>query len=119
MSAEREERIAVEIVADCHDATELAMGWHCYLQDVLAFPFSAECRAKRAISPLRVGEAVEVVDMGPEEECAREMFVLVRWNEAELAVPLSQLEVDDGVDEDTREAVGDWHYWTAQGREFG
>lgn len=118
VDAERDERIAMEIVVDCYDEAEVAMGWHCYLQDALAFPFTATCRAKRAISPLRVGEEVEVIDMGPEDECAREMFVLARWNKGELAVPLSQLEVADSVDEGTGEAVGDWHYWVGQGREF-
>ena len=116
--AEREERIATEIVVDCYDASEVAMGWYYYLQDALSFPFRARCRVERAISPLLRDERVEVIDMGPENECAHEVFVTVRRDDGSLAVPLSQLESDDAVDEGTREAVGDWQYWVGQGREF-
>ncbi len=34
-----------------------------------------------------------------------------------LAVPLAQLE-SMSKDQDTKEAVGDWHYWLAQGYQF-
>jgi len=30
-----------------------------------------------------------------------------------MAVPVSQLEANP--DESTQEAIGDWHYWVAQG----
>ena len=35
----------------------------------------------------------------------------------DLAVPLAQLE-GIGVDEETQEAIEDWHYWVARGYEF-
>ena len=108
----------MEIVVDCYDETEVAMGWYGYLQDALRFPFAARCRATRAISPLKRGERVEVVDMGPEDECAHEMFVAVRRGGGKLAVPLSRLEIDGDADESTGEAVGDWHYWVERGRQF-
>ena len=73
---DREERIHHEIVVDAHDAEEQAMGWYAYLESTLEFPFLTQCIAERAISPLRVGDEVEVVGMGPADECAREMFVL-------------------------------------------
>ena len=68
--SERDERITMEIVVDCYGEWEVASGWYAYLQDVLAFPFEAKCVARRAISPLKIGERVEVVDMGPDDECA-------------------------------------------------
>lgn len=61
--------------------------------------------------PLKVGDEVEIIGMPPEEECEHEMFVLMRWDRDDLAVPLSQLEVLDA-DEETREAVEDWLYWS-------
>jgi hypothetical protein len=65
-----------------------------------------------------VGEKVQVVGMPSEEDCMHEMFVEIRWNKTTLAVPLAQLEsLED--DEDTQQAVADWHYWLAQGYEFG
>ena len=115
---DRDNRIAMEIVVDCYDETEVAMGWYCYLQDALSFPFAAVCKIKRAISPLTVGHEVDVVDIGPEEECAREIFVSIKWNDSKLAVPLAQLKVCGDTDDQSTEAVEDWLYWVEQGREF-
>jgi hypothetical protein len=111
---EREERITMEIIVDCYNEAEQAMGWYYYLQDKLQFPFTAECIVKRPVSPLKVGDEVEVIDMAPEEECEHEMFVLIRWEQEDLAVPLAQLKpVEAG--EQTVQAVEDWHYWIDQG----
>jgi hypothetical protein len=114
----REERIIMEIIVDAYGAEEQAMGWYYYLDDTLRFPFLARCIAKRAISPLQVGDEVEVLDMAPADECEQEMFVMMRWEKEGLGVPLSQLEVIHG-DEQTREAVEDWRYWVNRGYEFG
>jgi len=114
---EREERIIMEIVVDAYGPEEQAMGWYYYLDDTLSFPFTARCKMRRPVSPLRVGDEVKVIAMAPETECEHEMFVMLRWNEDDLAVPLSQLEVIHG-DEQTQQAVADWHYWVEQGYEF-
>jgi hypothetical protein len=84
---EREQRITMEIVVDAYTPEEQAMGWYYSLEDRLHFPFVARCTAERAISPLRVGDEVDVVGMAPEEECQHEMFVLIRWERRALAVP--------------------------------
>jgi Calcium binding len=84
------------------------MGWYYSLEDRLHFPFVARCIAKRSISPLRVGDEVEVVGMAPEEECQHEMFVLIRWERRGLGVPLAQLEgvaVDEQPDPSASVAV--------------
>ena len=114
---ERENRIMMEIVVDAYGAEERAMGWSCYLEDRMRFPFLARCLAKRAVSPLKVGAEAEVIGMAPEEECGQEVFVMMRWEKDELAVPLSQLQVKDA-DEATRQAVEDWHYWVKRGYQF-
>ncbi len=110
----REERISMEIVVDAYDEEEQRMGWYYYLQDNLQFPFKARCIAVRQSSPLTEGEEVNVLDMSPEEDCDGEMMVDIQWEERTLAVPLSQLEGID-VDDETQEAVEDWHYWVARG----
>jgi Calcium binding len=112
---EREQRITMEIVVDAYTPEEL--GWYYSLEDRLHFPFVARCTAERAISPLRVGDEVEVVGMAPEEECQHEMFVLIGWERRRLAVPLAQLE-GVAVDEQTRQVIEDWQYWVAQGYEL-
>jgi hypothetical protein len=115
--AVREERIEMEIVVDAYDKEERAMGWFYYLENVLTFPFQATCIGKRQISPLRVGQTVTVTGMPDEEECQKEVLVLVDWESKPLAVPLGQLLPLD-VDDDTAEAVADWHYWVAQGYRY-
>ena len=55
--------------------------------------------------------------MAPEDACSNDMLVRVRWQGRNLAVPLSQLTAVDP-DEATAEAIGDWHYWLAQGYIF-
>src|SRR5215470_11027830 len=102
----REQRLHNEIVVDANGPEEQAMAWYAYLENALEFPFMTRCVAERAISPLRVDDEVEVIGMGPEDECAHEMFVLTPWERGTLAVPLMQLEVVHGEDV-TREAVED------------
>lgn len=113
----REHRIEQEIVVDAYGPEERAMGWHCYLDDKLGFPFKARCIAVREISPLKKGEAVEVLGMAPSDDCMREMFAIVGFAGRRLGVPLVQLDPVKP-DEATREAMADWRYWTAMGYEF-
>ena len=67
--------------------------------------------------PLRKGEIVEVQRMAPEDAWSADMQVLIRWRGRTMAVPLSQLVAVDP-DPSTAEAIGDWHYWVAQGSCF-
>lgn len=113
----REHRISMEATVDAYGPEERAMGWYYYLEDKIQFPFEALCIETRRISPLQEGEQVTVTGMAPEDECVREMFVEIKWQDRSLAVPLVQLrplEMDAG----TQEAVADWHYWMARGYEF-
>ena len=114
---EREERIRMEIVVDAYGPEEHAISWYNYLSDTLQFPFRARCITRRATSPLEPGDKVEVIGMAPEEECEHDMFVFIRRKPRQLAVPLIQLE---GVqaDEETQQAIEDWHYWVNQGYQF-
>ncbi|WP_416668157.1 calcium-binding protein [Egbenema bharatensis] len=115
---EREERIAMEAIVDAYDPEEQAMGWYYYLQDKIGFPFQGKCILERKISPLKLKEVVDVIEMAPTDDCEQEMFVVIRWMERELAVPLVQIEGVD-VDDETEEAIADWHYWMEQGYQLG
>lgn len=114
----REKRISMEIVVDAYDAWEQAMGWYYYLQDTLRFPFPAKCIKKKAVSPLKVGEEVEVVGMAPEEDCEAEVFVTVKWRDRIFGVPLFQLEYA-GKYKKMVQAIEDWCYWVERGYRFG
>ena len=108
----------MEIVVDAYDTHERAMGWYYYLQDQLKFPFTATCIAKRAISPLRVKDEVQVIGMPGEDECEHEIFVTIRWETDGLAVPLAQLAPINTAHRATKRAVEDWHYWVKMGYEL-
>jgi len=110
----RGERIHNEVIVDAYGPEEQALGWYYFLEDKLRFPFPARCISAKVVSPLRKGETVEVLRMAPEDACAGDMLVLIRWQGRNVAVPLSQLVAIDA-DESTLEAIGDWHYWLAQG----
>ena len=76
--------------------------------------FRPRASPPKIVSPLRKGETVEVQRMAPEDACTADMLVLIRWQGRTMAVPLSQLAAVNP-DESTAEAIGDWHYWVAQG----
>ncbi len=71
------------IIVDAYDESEVRMGWHCYLEDTLAFPFEAQCIASRKTSPLKPGERVTVSGMLDDDDGDRlgEMMVEVEWQE--------------------------------------
>jgi hypothetical protein len=52
--------------------------------------------------------------MAVEGACEHDMLVQIRWQGRKMAAPLFQLVAIDA-DESTAEAIGDWHYWIAQG----
>jgi hypothetical protein len=109
----REDRIHNEAIVDARPE-EQAMSWYYYLESKITFPFRARCVAASAVSPLRKGETIDVLRMATENVCEHGMFVQISWRGRKMAVPLSQLEAMDA-DESTDEAIGDWHYWVAQG----
>ncbi|PSB00399.1 calcium-binding protein [Merismopedia glauca] len=108
---DREQRIDLEIIVDAYVPEEQAMGWYYYLDKKLHFPFPA----------LWNGSEVEVVEMSPEDDCEQQMFVEVLYQEGEaediFSVPLSDIEVEE-VDDETAEAIADWHYWLNRGYDF-
>lgn len=114
---DREDRIAMTVVVDAYDSFERAMGWFSHLENEIEFPFAARCATKRAISPLLVGDEVDVTGMAPAGECKAEIFLMIRWEHGGLGVPLSQLSPVHA-SEGTAVAVADWHYWVKRGYRF-
>jgi hypothetical protein len=115
--AAREERIYMEAIVDAHDTEERAMGWFYYLEDRISFPFDAECITSNKRTPLELGEQVSATQMAGEDYCEHDIYVDILWRDKVLAVPLSQIKPLNA-DEDTVEAIGDWHYWKNQGYTF-
>ncbi|MEO0969461.1 MAG: calcium-binding protein [Cyanobacteria bacterium J06639_18] len=113
----REERITMEAVVDAYNEDERAMGWYYYLDDRINFPFQAKWVSRQRLQ----GRDVEVIEMSPEEECSHDMFVEVRYQEGgvddSFSARLSDIKPID-IDEETAEAIADWHYWVERGYEF-
>jgi hypothetical protein len=110
----REDRIENEAIVDA-GPDEQAMSLYYYLEGKLRFPFQAKCLAANAVSPLRKDESFEVTRMAPDDVCEHDdMLVQIKWQGRKMAIPLSQLAAIDP-DESTEQAIGDWHYWVAQG----
>jgi hypothetical protein len=115
---DREERITMEIIVDCYNACEQAMGWYYYLEDTMKFPFLALCVEKRGSSPIKEGQEVQVIGMADSDDCEHEMFVQIIWDgDDTLDIPLSQLQAPEA-NKKTKEALEDWHYWVDQGYSF-
>jgi hypothetical protein len=113
----REQRITDEITADAYDAEERIMGWQTYLENTLNFPFEGRCIREIVISPLKKGEKVRALAMADSDLYRNNMFVIVEWQNRQFGVPLEQIVPLDS-DEETTEAVKDWHYWVEKGYRF-
>ena len=109
---EREERISMQIVVDAYNEIDRAMGWYYYLEDWMNIPFPALWR----------NDKVEVIGMASEEECETEMIVEIRYRDGDeediIPIRLQDIQLLDEVDEPTKRAVEDWHYWIDRGYEF-
>ena len=55
--------------------------------------------------------------MSGEDYCEHDMLVAVSWNGKVLAIPFALLKPLDA-DEDSVDAIDDWHYWIRQGYSF-
>jgi hypothetical protein len=113
----REDRIMNEIIADAYDTEDRIMGWQAYLDDALKFPFKAKCIKEITISPLTKNENVKVLRMADMNSYGNSMLVIIEWQNRQLGVPLEQILPVDS-DEETLEAVEDWHYWVERGYQF-
>ena len=111
---EREQRIVMEAIVDCYDAYEQAMGWYYYISNRLHPPFTATWISQHPEN----AKTVQVVGMAHEDDCERELYVEIEFESDVFSVPLNSIEPADDTDPETLQAIGDWHYWVGQGKEF-
>ena len=107
--AEIEERIEMEITVDCYDEEEAAMGWFCYLDDRIEFPFQATSAKTRS--------RLTVTGMADTPGRLSHMYVKVNINGDELQLPLEKIEPIN-VSAETVQAIDDWKYWVREGYSF-
>ena len=113
----REERIVMEVVVDAYGKPERAMGWYYYLAEKIVFPFYAKCIYFDKRSPLEVGDEIDALQLSGEKYCEHEIYVDMPWEGRVLAIPLAQIR-PLATDDETVEAVEDWHYWVKKGYRF-
>jgi hypothetical protein len=114
----REDRIIMEIVVDAYGREERVIGWYYSLEMVLDEEYvRCRCSKRRSMSPLQVGEEVEILGMAPLDDCSGEMFVMIHYDGEEIAVPLSQLNPIEG-DAEAVTIIEDWLYWCLMGYDF-
>ena len=114
----RDDRIIMEIVVDAYGREERVSGWYHSLEMVLDEEYvRCRCWKPRSMSPLKVGEEVDVLGMAPFDDCMGEMFVMIDRDGEEVAVPLAQLEPVEG-DAGAVTIIEDWLYWCMMRYDF-
>ena len=111
----RKDRIEDEIIVDCYDEYEMAMGWFYYLDDNLNFPFKASIVGDIRIGSLQEGDSVTVTEFinSDENDVSVYNFVAtvgIEKDEHIYDIPLVNLKSVD-CDNDTFNAIEDWRYW--------
>jgi hypothetical protein len=111
----RQDRIEDEVIVDCYDEYEMAMGWFYYLEDNLIFPFKAMVLENSEINGLKEGETVDVYELVNRsvEDVSMDDFiatVAIQKSEECYEIPLHFIR---GVDCDRimDNVIEDWRYW--------
>src|SRR5215467_7851718 len=89
-----DQRLDWDIIVDANGPEEQALGWYHYLENHRQVPFDARCVVARPMSPLPVGDGVEVRGLPSEEVGEHEMFVNIAWQER-LLCAVSSIEGPD------------------------
>ncbi len=63
----RQKRIDYEVIVDCYDDDEVAMGWYYYFSDNLVFPIPATVQLKQRGGKVETVD-VEIVEVDPKSE---------------------------------------------------
>lgn len=111
----REQRIA-GLLGGAEDEYERISAWYEYLEEHVRFPFTATCT--RSGGGLRLLEEVEVIDLACVDDWEDEARVTLGAAKDGLDAPLVQVTPRASSDEQTKQAVADWHYWVQQGYHF-
>jgi hypothetical protein len=113
----REERIHDEAIVDASGPEEKAMSWYYYLESKLTFPYQSSLHRHPIDVATEKRRNCRSPAHGPGRHLCERHVCSDPLAGPNLAVPLSQLVAIDP-DEETTEAVGDWHYRVAQGYLF-
>lgn len=108
---EMQHKIDYEIIVDCYDETEVAMGWLVYLEDHIAFPFTATAQLKKT-DGTTVQKKVKVVGLADHEEgiTGKDFNLEIEAGEYISTIAFSKLSRIKASAE-TLETFAIWKYW--------
>lgn len=111
----RRNRIEYEVIVDCYDEYEMAMGWFYYLNDNLKFPFKASIVGDIKIDSLQEGDSIIVTEFinSSKDDVSMYNFLPTVWiekGEHIYDIPLVNVKSVD-CDDDTFNTIEDWRYW--------
>ena len=110
--ADRDHRIDYEVIVDCYDDDEVAMGWYYYLSENMSFPFKAEVVVKQR-NGTKIRKQVDVLEFEAEEgdwDMNFQVGVAEHGDNDVFYVPVLDLE-NMKANAKTMEVVEDWRYW--------
>ncbi|MEM6822733.1 MAG: calcium-binding protein [Verrucomicrobiota bacterium] len=104
--------ITYDVIVDCYNETEQAMGWYYYLQDHLLFPFEA-CIIDDPDLPFS-GAKVTVIALASEEACSNGIYIIAKnKSDCKMILQLEHIRSDE-LEKDTPNPISLWKYWIAQ-----
>jgi hypothetical protein len=114
MNQEYQKIIEDEIIVDCYDEYEMAMGWFYYLSENMSFPFKAKISVKHSVGSLKKGDIVNVVELMNSDEDMIPIYTFkatvgIEYGEHIYDVPLEMIEGID-CDKETDEVIDVWRY---------
>jgi hypothetical protein len=109
--AERDHRIDYEVIVDCYDDREVAMGWFIYMNDGLTFPIKATVQL-----PVRGGNKetiqVELVEVDPKSEDGYPIKIgIVEPNSKRVQYISPEHIKSINTTPENLEIINDWLYW--------
>jgi hypothetical protein len=109
--AERDYRIDYEVIVDCYDDGEVAMGWFIYMNDGLVFPIKAT-----VLLPVRGGNKeaihVELVEVDPKSEDGYPIKIgIVEPNSKRVQYISPEHIKSIKTTPENLEIINDWLYW--------
>jgi hypothetical protein len=106
----REHRIDYEVIVDCYDDYEVNMGWYCYFEEGLKFPFDATVQLA-----LRGGKteekAVKIVELKSGNEDRPLKLGIVEGTSERVQYISPEAIISVKTTDENLEVLNDWLYW--------
>jgi len=107
-------RIDYEIIVDCYDEIEINMGWFCFFEETLTFPFKATALLKK-LDGSPENKEVKITGLASDEEgfTGQDFNLEMEIGEYLYPIAYSKLSNIKGSDENL-EAFQIWNFWIAK-----